>query len=193
MNQVPQNEPTKMMATGIESAKDTNEMAGEDSPDRLLILGIGNILMGDEGVGVRAVERLHEEPFPDGVDLLDGGTGSFYLLEAMQNAGVVILMDATIDGKAVGSITRLTPRYSSDFPRSLTAHDIGLKDLIDTFYLTGKAPRVILYTVTIPPLKGDLTMELSQPVASCLPELCRLVREEVLSLLSRPTLESVEP
>ena len=106
----------------------------------VLVLGIGNVLMGDEGVGVHVVRHLEKAAVPSGTELLDGGTGSFLLLEPMQRASKVILIDATVDGNAPGTLRRLTPRYSSEYPRTLTAHDIGLKDLLDTFYLLGQLP-----------------------------------------------------
>ena len=81
-----------------------------------LILGIGNILMGDEGVGVEVVRRLEAQPLPEGVECLDGGTGSFVLLGPMQSAARVILVDATADGAPPGTITRLEPRFSRDYP-----------------------------------------------------------------------------
>src|SRR4051794_39848458 len=100
---------------------------------KVLILGIGNILMGDEGVGVHVINSLEKAALPADVDVLDGGTGSFLLLEPMQNAERVILIDATIDGRTAGSIRRLQPKFSTDYPATLTAHDIGLKDLLDAF------------------------------------------------------------
>ena len=66
--------------------------------NKVLILGIGNTLMGDEGIGVHVVNSLEKTALPDGVELLDGGTGSFLLLEPMQSAEKVVLIDATIDG-----------------------------------------------------------------------------------------------
>jgi hydrogenase maturation protease len=107
---------------------------------KTLILGIGNVLMGDEGVGVSVVRELEKTALlPENVEILDGGVGSFLLLEPMQSAEKLILIDATIDGAAAGTVRRLRPRYSKDYPRTLTAHDIGLKDLLDTFYLLGRA------------------------------------------------------
>src|SRR5450759_5041834 len=95
---------------------------------KVLILGIGNVLMGDEGIGVHVVNAMEKAALPPGVDCLDGGTGSFLLLEPMQTAEKVILIDATIDGRPPGSIQRIQPRFSKDYPKTLTAHDIGLKD-----------------------------------------------------------------
>lgn len=143
-----------------------------------LILGIGNLLLGDEGVGVHLVRLLESQgPMPEGVACLDGGTGSMVLLEPMQAAGRLILVDATCDGRPAGSVTRLVPRFASDFPPSLAAHDIGLRDLLESFYLTGEAPEVVLYAVSID-LPQDMTTELSAPVAAALPALAAAVRAE---------------
>jgi hydrogenase maturation protease len=145
---------------------------------KVLILGIGNVLMGDEGIGVHVVNAVEKAALPPGVDCLDGGTGSFLLLEPMQTAEKVILIDATIDGSPPGTIRRLRPRYSADYPPSLTAHDIGLKDLLDAFDLMGEAkPEVSLYAISIPPLQ-DMTTELSTDVERAVPRAAQLVWDE---------------
>ena len=118
------------------------------TPD-ILVLGIGNVLMGDEGVGVEIAREVERHDLPDGVDCLDGGTGSFGLLGPMQEAGRVVLVDATADGNEPGTVRRLRPRFSSDYPHTLTAHDIGLKDLLDAMFLLGDPPEVTLFAVSI--------------------------------------------
>ncbi len=146
---------------------------------KILILGIGNVLMGDEGVGVAVVRELEKHaPAAENVEILDGGVGSFLLLEPLQSANKVILIDATVDGSETGTVRRLRPRYSKDYPRTLTAHDIGLKDLLDTFYLLGEAsPDVTLFAVSIPPL-NDMIMELSPAVSAVVPQVASMVLEE---------------
>lgn len=153
------------------------ELNNERSTE-ILILGIGNVLMGDEGIGVHVVRHLENMPLPEGVACLDGGTGSFLLLEPMQRAKKVILIDATIDGAPAGTVRRLTPRFSKDYPRTLTAHDIGLKDLLDAFYLLGNVPEVILFAVSIAALQ-EVGTELSPEIAAVVPEVARRVVEEV--------------
>jgi len=144
----------------------------------VLVLGIGNVLMGDEGIGVHVVRHLSQTALPDAVQCLDGGTGSFLLLEPMQQAKCVVLIDATVDGQPVGTVTRLTPRFSSDYPNTLTAHDIGLKDLLDAAYLTGGPLDVTLFAISIDPLQG-LGMELSPSIARRLPEVADLLLKEL--------------
>jgi hydrogenase maturation protease len=146
--------------------------------NKVLILGIGNELMGDEGIGVRVANELETAVLPAGVEVLDGGTGCFLLLEPMQNAEKVILIDATIDGKPAGTIRRLRPKYSADYPPTLTAHDIGLKDLLDAFYLMGRdAPEVSLYAISIPPL-NKMTIDMSPELEEIIPLATELVTAE---------------
>ena len=102
---------------------------------KTLVLGLGNVIMGDEGVGVHVVRALEKHTLPPNVECLDGGTGGFVLLEPLQNAGHIILIDATDDGNPPGTVTRTVPRFSADYPPTLTAHDIGVKDLLDAFYM----------------------------------------------------------
>lgn len=145
---------------------------------KTLILGIGNTIMGDEGIGVHVINELEKTALPAGIETLDGGTGSFLLLEPMQSAEKVILIDATIDESEIGTVRRLRPKYSKDYPRTLTAHDIGLKDLIDAYYLMGETPDVTLYAVTIPPLQ-DLTTELSPEMLPVVPRVAEMILEEI--------------
>ena len=148
--------------------------------NKLLILGIGNVLMGDEGVGVHVVNEVQKSEWPAAVECLDGGTGSFLLLEPMQSAEKVILIDACIDGAAAGEVRKLRPKYSADYPKTLTAHDIGLKDLLDAFYLMGqRAPDVTLFAISIAPLSDTgLELSLSPHVSAAVPYIAELVRNE---------------
>jgi hydrogenase maturation protease len=142
---------------------------------RRLVLGIGNVLMGDEGVGVHAVEYLKRETWPPEVELVDGGTGGFHLLDYLSAKEPLVMIDATFDGKPVGTVTTLRPKYASDFPRALSAHDIGLRDLVEAAQLTGALPDIHLITVSIGIIRPmDLTM--SSPVAASLPAVSLAVR-----------------
>jgi len=128
---------------------------------KTLVLGLGNVIMGDEGVGVHVVRELEKHTLPAGVECLDGGTGGFILLEPLQKAGRIILIDAAADGNPPGTVTRTTPRFSKDYPPTLTAHDIGVKDLLDAFYMQGGTREVVLYAITIDP-RQPIAMELSE-------------------------------
>lgn len=132
---------------------------------KTLVLGIGNLIMGDEGVGVHVVQELEKRELPPHVKCLDGGTGGFILLDPMLSADRLILVDATGDGAAPGTVTRTTPRFARDYPPTLTAHDIGIKDLLDTFYMQGSERPVTLYAISIDP-QQPISMRLSDAVAA---------------------------
>lgn len=135
-------------------------MTTTNSAKKTLVLGLGNTIMGDEGVGVHVVRALCQRPLPANVECLDGGTGGFVLLGPLESADRVVLIDAAGDGNPEGTVTRTTPRFSKDYPPTLTAHDIGVKDLLDAFYMGGGEREVVLYAITIDPHQ-PISMELS--------------------------------
>jgi len=143
-----------------------------------LILGVGNLLMGDEGAGVAAVRYLEARGFAGRAQLVDGGTSGFHLLGLFRHQQHLILIDAATDGRPVGTVSLIQPRYANDFPPTLTAHDIGLKDLIESAALLGCWPEVDLITVSIGDL-GEMTMELSPAEAAALPVIEALVRQRL--------------
>lgn len=147
--------------------------------EKILILGIGNILMGDEGIGVHVANQLSTLALPKNIEVVDGGTGSFNLLGMMQEAAKVILIDATIDNDKPGSVKRIIPKFSKDYPQTLTAHDIGLKDLLDAFYLLNDIPKVVLYAVSIAPLPEGLSLELSPDIDMVLPKIINMIKNEI--------------
>jgi len=149
-----------------------------NSSKKTLLLGLGNVIMGDEGVGVHVARALEKHTLPPNVECLDGGTGGFILLEPLQNADNIVLIDATADDNPPGTVTRTTPRFSSDYPPTLTAHDIGVKDLLDAFYMQSGQRKVVLYAITIDP-EQPISMELSETVGYAKQEAVRLILEEL--------------
>lgn len=141
----------------------------------LLILGLGNLLMGDEGLGVHLAQRLAlRNDLPQGVDVREGGTAGFQLTEYFTNYPVVILIDATLDDNPPGTIRLLKPRFSSEFPKALSTHDIGLKDLLDGLTLLGKMPEIHLFVMSVNELQ-PMHIGLSPEVEAALPDLERQV------------------
>jgi hydrogenase maturation protease len=141
-----------------------------------LIMGLGNVLMGDEGIGVHSIEYLREKDIPDGVDLMDGGTGGFHLLSLFNQYDHLILIDATISDSTQGEVQILRPRFASDFPRALTSHDIGLKDLVQTAELLHELPDIHLVTVNIKDLR-NVGIGISENLDNSLEKVYGAVRE----------------
>jgi hydrogenase maturation protease len=141
-----------------------------DSTPTVLILGIGNYLMGDEGIGVHLIHELEKETLPEGVQLLDGGTAGFQLMEYLEQYPVVIMVDATLDHYPVGTIRLIEPKFSQDFPKAMSTHEIGLKDLIESLSLMGKLPKIFLFVVSVADI-ANLHIGLSSGVKGVMDEL----------------------
>lgn len=144
----------------------------------ILILGIGNYLMGDEGVGVHFVNTIDESEFPKNVTFMDGGTGGFLLIPYLESHSITIIIDATMDGKEAGTITLLKPKFSNDFPLSLSGHNFGLKDMVEILTMFDRMPDIYLYTVTIDNMDPMVT-ELSPKVKASLTS----IKAKVLGLI----------
>lgn len=151
-----------------------------DSTTSILILGIGNYLMGDEGLGVHLARRFEEMHLPPGVDVVEGGTGGFHLMPFFESYDKVILVDATLDGREAGTIRLLKPKFSADFPKAMSTHDIGLKDVIEGLILLGKMPEVHLFAVSIETLQSqriDLSPEIQKALNELEPKIFQLIEE----------------
>lgn len=150
------------------------------SKDKTLIMGLGNVLLQDEGIGVHVLKELEKQDWPENVELLDGGTGGFVLLSLFQEYKKMIIVDATLNNEPDGSINVIKPRFARDFPKSLSTHDLGLKDMIESAILLGKVPDITLITVSINP-EQKMNMDLSPAFRARIPEIIETVKKEALS------------
>lgn len=128
---------------------------------KILVLGLGNILLRDEGVGVRVIERLRERyTFPDHVTVLDGGTLGLDLLEYLEDASHVIIVDAVNAGQEPGTLIRLVNGEIPAFlGHKVSPHQVGLQDLLALAKLRGHlAEEVILWGVQMAHLEPGLDL-----------------------------------
>lgn len=146
--------------------------------NKVLILGIGNYLMADEGLGVHLAERINKEELPPGVDVLDGGTGGFHLLEYFEQYERVIIIDATLDDRPAGTVRLIKPKFAADFPQAMSTHDIGLKDLVGALQLLGTMPEIDLYVVSIKSIQ-EQGVELSLEISLAIDNLIDRIKERV--------------
>jgi hydrogenase maturation protease len=145
---------------------------------KTLIMGIGNYLMCDEGIGVHVAEQLAHEQWPEHVSVLDGGTGGFHLLEYFEQHDHVILIDATLDGREPGTIRKIKPRFARDFPPAMSTHDIGLKDMVSALQFMDKMPEIDLFVVSIESIQ-EQGIDLTPAVRATVPDLIRQVKDAV--------------
>jgi hydrogenase maturation protease len=147
---------------------------------KTLILGLGNVLMSDEGIGVEVVNRIDKEKLPESVDVLDGGTGGFHLLHLFDEYDRFIIIDAAITTGEAGKISVIQPKFSKDFPKTLTSHDIGLRDLMQTAELLHDLPEIQLIIITIHDFR-NVKMELTPEIEACIPK----VHEKIYELAKK--------
>ena len=143
-------------------------------------MGVGNYLMGDEGIGVHVAERLLQEDLAEEVEVVDGGTGGFHLLGHFEGYEHIILVDATLDNNPNGTIRLIKPRFAADFPKAMSTHDIGLKDMVSALQLLGKMPAIHLFVVSIESLQQQgitLTPEVEKVIPDLLGRIKNLVKE----------------
>ena len=150
---------------------------------RIVVLGVGNILLSDEGVGVRALERLKRDyRLPSEVEAVDGGTSGMELLEFLACADHLVIVDAVRSGKPPGTIIRVS---GDDVPKlfrtGLSPHQIGLSDVLAALALIGEQPGSTTI-VGVEPASLDIGMALSTQVDALLPELAERLAGELRAL-----------
>jgi hydrogenase maturation protease len=145
---------------------------------KTVVLGVGNVIMSDEGVGVRCVEWL-ERRVPAGVVTIDGGTSTHELLGELENVDLLVIVDAVATSSAPGTLVRLEgERIPQAFSNKLSPHQHGINDVLANLALLGRSPkRLVLFGVT--PKRIELGMELSPEIEAVVPELGRRVLAEL--------------
>lgn len=148
-----------------------------------LVLGLGNTIMSDDGIGPKVVRQLQEEDgLPDGVILLDGGTLGLDLLPHLEGVGQLIIVDAVETGKEPGTVVRLVgEEVPVALETKLSPHQMGLKDLLAVARLMDCLPEEIVL-IGVQPQSLEMDTELTPVVSACLPELARMVHTEVITM-----------
>ena len=146
----------------------------------VLVLGVGNILLGDEGVGVRVIEKMQELELPDGVELLDGGTASIDILEYLKGREKVIIIDALRGGgDKPGTVYRFTPAdIRVKRPVYTSLHQVGLLESLTMLDYTGESLKdVTIYGIEVE--KVGLSLDVSPEITAVIPDLIELVLDDL--------------
>ncbi len=127
-------------------------MSAAQQKPRILIIGMGNVLMQDEGIGVRAVEELENQyHIPEGVEVVDGGTTGMELFEPIRNCDCLIVADAINTGDPDGTLVRITnEQVPAFFQTKLSNHQLGLSDLLALLKLKDEVPPHIAIIGMVP-------------------------------------------
>lgn len=154
---------------------------------RTLVLGIGNLLLSDEGIGVRAIEALEANyQIPPEVELFDGGTSGMELMEAMADRDLLIVVDAVRSNHEAGSVFILEDdEVPALFTEKLSPHQLGLCDVLMGLKMTGEYPRkLILIGIEPASLAPGMTLTATaqRALAVALREVQRLLAEHGMEI-----------
>jgi hydrogenase maturation protease len=148
-------------------------------PKKILILGLGNILLGDEGVGVRVAEQLLSHPLPDEIEVIDGGTAGYELINFFEGKEKVIIVDAVKTNDTPGSVYKLDlALVQEDETVQLSLHQIGLKNVFKMASLMDLNPEVTLVGI-VPKDYQDYNIGLSDEVEKAIPLAIETVLKEI--------------
>jgi hydrogenase maturation protease len=148
-------------------------------PCPTLVLGLGNILLRDEGLGVRVVEAMGQMSLPSDVEILDGGTAGVDLLDALADRQKVIVIDAIAGDIAPGTVLRLEP--DDLVPRhtpGISLHDLGLVETLALARQLNVSPREVVI-IGAKPHSIDCGLELTPAAQRLVPEIIALVMAEL--------------
>ena len=147
---------------------------------RIVVLGAGNILLSDEGVGVRVIERLPlAYQLPPEVEIVDGGTCGMEMLEQLEDLDGLVVVDCVRCGQPPATPVLLkgddVPVF---FKTKLSPHQVSLSDVLASLEFTDRAPKAVAI-VGMQPVSMTLGMDLSPAVAARLPELLEMTLTEL--------------
>ena len=142
-----------------------------------LILGLGNILLGDEGFGVHVARRLREFELPDYVRVEEGGVGGFNLLGYLEGVKRLLVVDAMILDSPAGELLlwKPEPNFREPGKNIISFHQVGIIELVHMWGLLGYEPE-ILFLVTRPE-KMELSMELSPCLRTAAEQAAKLIEK----------------
>jgi len=163
-----------------QSPSDEYPGPGEDaSSPKTVILGIGNVLLSDEGIGVHVANELSGMVLPPGVSVVEGGTDGFRLLNIITEADRLIVVDAVKGGAEPGSIYRFNVEDVRNVPPGFrtSVHQVGILEVIDLSGLIGKTPKTTV--IGVEPKSLDMSLELSPEIKEKIPRIIELVFEEL--------------
>jgi hydrogenase maturation protease len=155
------------------------------SPRPILILGIGNILLRDEGIGIRVIEKMQEIGLPEEIELLDGGTAGADLLDVLANREKIVVIDAIDADCEPGSVLRfgLDDLVQKSRP-DVSLHELGVSETIAMTKHLGCAPKDVV-VFGIKPRIVSAGLELSNELEGDIDGVIQLVLAEIGMSFSR--------
>lgn len=148
--------------------------------NEVLVLGVGNVMLGDEGLGVHIARHLLDTYiFPPGIEIIDGGTGGLALLPFIRSARRVIVVDAIETGAEPGSIFMFDAGEIEEIEKTrISLHDMGIMDVLNTAGILGDQPEATIIGVQ-PEKMDDFGAGMSEAVCASMTRVVELVLEQL--------------
>jgi len=144
-----------------------------------LVLGLGNILLRDEGVGVRVVQAMERMALPREVEVFDGATAGVDLLDVLAERRKVVVIDAIAGDSPPGTVLRLTPAdLAPRHERGVSLHDLGLLETLALAEQLNVSPEEVVI-IGVKPHSVACGLELSPELARAVPQIIELVLAEL--------------
>ncbi len=155
--------------------------------NKIVVIGIGNLLLMDEGIGVHTINELEKHDFPRNIEIIDGGTGGFKLIDLIHGAAKVIFIDAVETGKPPGKVTF----FGAEDVRSIynkkkySLHDTDLMEVIKMTEMLDNPPKVEI--MGIQPMTIDYGTTLSNKLTDSMPEIVDNALKRIEEICSTPS------
>jgi hydrogenase maturation protease len=151
---------------------------------KTIVLGVGNLLLKDEGIGIHVVQELQKRQLPNGVEVVDGATSGMNLLALFPEASRLIIVDCVKGGKEPGTIYKFTPDEvkKREWRLMTSLHDVNLADVLQLAEQMNEMPEEVVI-IGVEPKELDYGVELSPELEAKLPQ----VIEEVFKELGKET------
>ena len=145
----------------------------------ILVLGIGNVLLRDEGIGVHIIEEMKKNDLPDNVELVDGGTGGADLLDVIAERQKVIVIDAVQGDYKPGTLIRFTAEDLVKLDGTeVSLHELGLYETLLMAKMLGCEPKEVII-IGIKPKEIKWGLELSEEIKPLVPKIIDIVLKEI--------------
>jgi hydrogenase maturation protease len=147
---------------------------------RILVIGFGNILLRDEGVGVHVVNNLSTMHWPRDVEIIDGGTAAFALLQRIRNAAKVIIVDAVLGNGDPGTMYRIKLEdldWHGYGAHSL--HQCSVMEVLELTYMSEQIPEIVIFGIE--PESTEYGLDLTETVAGRMQKITEMIWDEAVS------------
>jgi hydrogenase maturation protease len=146
-------------------------------PD-ILILGVGNMLLGDEGIGVHVIRELEKKKLPGNIELMDAGKAKISILNLLKRRKKIVVIDAARGGKRAGTIYRILPsQIKNEYNKLLSLHEMGLMECLAELENEARPRDIVI--IGVEPDSINWGLRLSSRLQKKLPEIVKVVMSEI--------------